>query len=256
VVVELSLEEVATGVRRTIEVRRQVPCDACSGSGAKAGSKPARCATCGGHGQVEAVQGFFSLRTTCPRCHGQGVTIEDPCTSCRGEGRRAGKREVVAEVPAGVHEGNQLRLRGEGDAGTRGGPAGDLFCFIKERRHDLFVREGDDVYCEVPVSFADAALGCELEVPTLRGKAAVTVTPGTQSGDILRLRGQGLPSLEGGQKGSLLVRVAVETPRRLTARMRELFGELQKAESEASQPARSGFFERLQKFFKGRGESA
>jgi molecular chaperone DnaJ len=163
---------------------------------------------------------------------------------------------VVANLPAGVHDGNQLRLRGEGDAGTRGGPPGDLFCRIRQRPHPLFARDGDDLHCEVPISFADAALGCELEVPTLRGKAAVTVTPGTQSGEILRLRGQGLPNLEGGPRGNLLVRVIVETPKRLTPRMRELLGELRQVESEASQPARSGFFEKLKSYFKGAGEKA
>ena len=151
-----------------------------------------------------------------------------------------------------MHEGNQLRTHGEGDAGARGGPPGDLYCLIRERRHELFTRDGDDILCEVPISFSEAALGAKVEVPTLRGKAEVTIPAGTQSGEMLRLRGQGLPSLEGGGAGSLIVRVVVETPRKLNAKMRELLDELRKAESSASQPARSGFFERIKSYFKAK----
>ncbi len=252
--VELSLEEVATGAQRSVEIRRQVPCEDCSGCGSRQGSKPVSCPTCRGFGQVESVQGFFSIRRACPRCHGEGAVIGDPCSRCRGEGRHQGKREVVISVPAGVHEGNQLRMHGEGDAGARGGPSGDLYCLIRERRHELFTREGDDILCEVPISFSEAALGAKVDVPTLRGKAEVTIPAGTQSGEMLRLRGQGLPSLEGGGAGSLIVRVVVETPRKLNAKMRELLDELRKAESSASHPARSGFFEKIKSYFKAKGD--
>jgi molecular chaperone DnaJ len=252
---ELSLEEVATGVKRTIELRHQVRCGECDGRGARAGSRPATCQTCGGYGQVESVQGFFSIRRACPRCHGEGTVIGDPCGACRGEGRRQAKREVVVDIPAGVHDGNQLRVQQQGDAGLRGGPPGDLYCALFVRKHEFFERAGDDLLCEVPVSFADAALGAKVEVPTLKGKAKVTVPAGTQSGEILRLRGQGLPSLGRGGTGNLLVRVMVETPGKLSPRMRELFEELKKSESSASQPSRSGFFEKIKAHFKGKPDS-
>lgn len=251
---DLSLEEVVTGAKRTLELRRQVPCEECDGKGHRPGSKPVACSTCRGYGQVEAVQGFFSIRRTCPRCHGEGVVIGDPCSACRGEGRRPAKREIVVDIPPGVHDGNQLRIEGEGDVGLRGGPPGDIYCLLHVRRHELFERAGHDILCEVPVSFSDAALGAKIEVPTLRGKAKVTVPAGTQTGEVLRLRGQGVPSLDGDGTGSLLVRLMVETPKKLSPGMRELFEELKKAESSASQPARSSFFERIKAHWKGKAD--
>jgi len=249
--IELSLEEVAEGTRRTVEVRRQVACAECGGKGGREGSHPVRCSTCRGHGQVEAVHGFLSLRRPCPTCGGEGVTISDPCPSCRGAGRRPGKREVSFDIPPGVRDGNEIQISGEGDAGERGGPAGDLHCLVSVARHEFFERHGDDLLCQLPISFSDAALGSKVEIPTLSGRAKVTVPPGTQSGEVLRLRGQGLPNLEGGGNGSLLVRVIVETPRKLTSRARELLEELRDAESHASYPARTGFFEKIKEYFKG-----
>jgi molecular chaperone DnaJ len=249
--VEVSLEDVAAGTRRTLEVRRQVACEECGGKGGREGSSPVRCPTCRGHGQVEAVHGFFSLRRPCPRCGGEGTTISDPCPSCRGEGRRPGKREVPLEIPPGIHDGNEIRIPGEGDAGERGGSPGDLHCLVRVARHEFFERHGDDLLCQLPISFSDAALGAKVEIPTLAGRAKVTVPAGTQSGEVLRLRGQGLPSLDGGGSGSLLVRVIVETPRKLAARARELLEELRAAESQASHPARTGFFEKIKEYFKG-----
>jgi molecular chaperone DnaJ len=249
--VEVSLEEVATGTRRTVDVRRQVVCEDCRGKGGREGSKLLRCATCGGHGQVEAVHGFFSIRRPCPRCDGEGVTISDPCPSCRGAGRRVGKKEVSIQIPAGIHDGNELRLSGEGDAGERGGPAGDLYCLVSVASHDFFERHRDDILCQLPISFSDAALGARVEIPTLSGRAKVTVPAGTQSGEVLRLRGQGLPSLDGRGNGSLLVKVVIETPRKLTPRARELLEELRGAESQASHPARTGFFEKIKDYLKG-----
>lgn len=249
--IELTLEEVAQGAKKTIEVRRLLRCAECDATGSRGRAKPGKCATCRGYGQVESVQGFFSIRRACPRCHGEGTSISDPCSQCRGEGRHAGRAEVVIEVPAGVSEGNQLRIHGEGDVGIRGGPAGDIYCLIREKKHELFQREGDDILCEVPISFSDAALGARIEVATLRGKADVTVPAGTHSGEMLRLRGQGLPGLQSRGLGNLIVRVVIETPKKLTPRMRELFEKLREAESEASQPRRNGFFEKIKNYLKG-----
>jgi molecular chaperone DnaJ len=209
---------------------------------------------CRGAGQVESVQGFFSLRRTCPRCRGEGYVIADPCPGCRGEGRLPGRREVKVEVPPGVQHGVQLRIQGEGDAGIRGGSSGSLYCVIQERKHEIFERVEDDILCEVPISFSDAALGVKTDVPTLRGKLEVSVPPGTQSGEVLRLRGKGLPSLDGRGTGHLLVRIVVETPKKVNGRMRELLEELRSAESAAALPARSGFFEKLKQYFKGETE--
>jgi molecular chaperone DnaJ len=252
--IELTLEEVATGVTRKVEVRRRAVCKTCRGSGAKAGSSPQVCPTCAGYGQVEASSGFFSIRRTCPQCGGEGATIADPCRDCRGEGRVAERREITVDVPAGVHTGNQLRLAGEGDEGVRGGPPGDLYCRIHVEEHRFFQRDGDDLLCEVPITFSDAALGAKIEVPSLQGKTVVTVPPGVQSGAILELRGRGLPSLESSRRGDQLVRVIVETPRRLSAQARKLFEQLRELDGQTSQshPDRQGFIDRLYDYFKGK----
>ena len=252
---ELTLEEVATGATRTIELRRQIPCKDCKQTGGREGSEPTTCSTCGGYGQVEASQGFFSIRRTCPHCRGEGVQVTDPCPACRGDGRHLGSREVTVNIPAGISSGTRVRVQGEGDAGVRGGPRGDLYCRIRVKRHDFFERLEDDLLCEVPVTFTDAALGTKVEVPTIRGKAKVSVPAGTQAGEILRLRGQGLPSIEGRGTGSQLVKIVVETPRKLTPRMRELMEELRDLEeSPSTHPNRSSFFDRLKENFKGRGD--
>jgi molecular chaperone DnaJ len=251
---KLSLEEILTGTRRTISLRRQVECEKCGGRGSEEKANSTSCPQCNGHGQVETAQGFFSVRRTCPRCHGEGVIIRDPCTTCRGEGRHLGTREVDVRIPAGVSAGNQLRIQGEGDAGSRGGPAGDILCVIHEQEHEIFTRSQDDLLCEVPISLSDASLGAKIEVPTLKGKAEVSVVPGTQSGEVLRLRGQGLPRLDGYDTGNLLVRLAVETPRKLTKKMRQLFEELREFESRSSCPAQHGFVDKIKKYFKGKSE--
>ena len=253
--VELTLEEVATGVERVVELRRRVRCEECRGSGGRAGARASACATCGGYGQVETRQGFFAIRVECPRCHGEGSLVSDPCASCRGEGRRAGKEEVRLPIPPGVHDGMRLRLEGQGEAGLRGGPTGDLYCRIRVASHEFFQRHDDDLLCEVPISISDAALGAQLEVPTIRGRARVNVPPGTQTGEVFRLRGQGLPRLESGGNGSQLVRVVVETPKKLTPRLRELFEGLKEIEGTAgAHPGKAGFFERLKAHFKGKAE--
>lgn len=249
--IAVTLDEICAGTSRTIEVRRQERCEDCQGQGGRKGSRTGTCPTCDGYGQVESVQGFFSIRRVCPRCQGEGTVISDPCPACRGEGRRPGKREVRVDIPAGVHEGTRLRIRGEGDVGPREGPAGDLYCIVREKPHGLFRRAGDDIVCDVPISFSDAALGTKIDVPTLRGTARVTIPPGTQSDEVLRLRGQGLPNLDGAPVGSLLIHVSVETPRKLTPEMRRILEELKAVETGASQPDRAGFFEKLKSYFQG-----
>ncbi len=249
---ELTLEEVATGVTRTVEMRRQGQCGACKGTGSRDG-RTESCHTCNGYGQVESVRGFFAVRRACPRCHGDGVIVGDPCADCHGEGRRLASREVEIRIPEGVHDGNQLRLSGEGDVGVRGSRLGDLYCRIRVKKHPFFERHDDDVLCDVPVTFSDVALGTKIEVPTLRDRASVTIPAGTQSGDILRLRGQGIPNLHGRGVGNQLIRVVVETPRKLSASLRELLEEFRELEdkSGSSHPAKTGFFERLKQHFKG-----
>ncbi len=247
--IEMSLEEVATGGTKKIEIKRQVKCEECSGNGVRPGTNLETCPTCGGYGQVEQSQGFISLRRTCPHCQGEGVYSPNPCRRCRGEGTVTQKREINIKIPAGVHEGNQIRLTGEGNDGTRGGAPGDLYCLIRIRPHEFFERYNDDVVCEVPITFSEAALGARVDVPTLRGTAKVSVPPGTQSGEILRLRGQGFPNLDGYGTGDQLIKVAVETPQKLTPRMRELLEELQGLENEnEGHSYRGRFFEKLKQY--------
>jgi len=223
---ELSLEDAVRGTEVRIRVPAMEKCDACQGSGAKAGTSSSVCRTCGGHGQVRMQQGFFSVQQTCPKCHGAGKVITDPCPTCHGAGRVQHTKTLSVKVPAGVDEGDQIRLAGEGEAGENGGPPGDLFVQIRLKPHSLFKREQDDLYCEMPVSFTTAVLGGELEVPTLDGRASIKVPPGTQSEKLFRLRGKGVRNVRSGQTGDLYCRVSVETPVNLTARQKELLQEL------------------------------
>ncbi len=249
--VNLSFEEVAAGVSRSVETLRQEKCDECKGSGAKAGTSLSTCPTCGGYGQVEQSQGFLTLRRTCPQCRGEGLWSPSPCPNCRGQGTVAVKKGISVKIPPGVHDGNQIRLSGEGNDGSRGGPPGDLYCHISVTPHDLFERYNDDVVCEVPISVSEAVLGTRLDVPTLRGKAKVTIPPGTQSGEVLRLSGQGFPNLDDYGTGDQLIKVSVEIPRKLNQRMTELFEELIELEKENSTQSRSRFLEKLKNYFKG-----
>ncbi len=246
--VELTLEEIATGARKLIEIKRQEVCSECRGRGSRGSSGYATCPACGGYGEVETVRGFFSIRRTCPRCRGEGEILRDVCPACKGEGRRPERVQLSVDVPPGAAGGTTLVLRGAGDAGVRGGPRGDLYCVVTEAPHPLFERDGADIVCRVPISFSDAALGTKLDVPTLRGTAKVTVPPGIQSGEVLRLRGQGLPKSDG-SVGSLRVQIVVETPRKLSSEARRLFEELRSLESSAAQPERTGFFEKLKSYF-------
>ena len=246
---ELTFEDVAKGCRKRIELKRQEHCEGCSGSGAKEGTKVETCPTCGGRGRVQQSQGFFSFQRPCPQCGGEGVYAAIPCSSCRGTGTSATKCEVAVDIPAGIHDGTQLRLGKEGNKGARGGPPGDLYVFVRIRPHGLFERHDDDILCEVPISFSEAALGCQIEVPTLRGRAKVTIPAGTQSGEMLRLKGQGFPHLEGYGVGNELIRVIVETPRRLSSQTRKFFEELQELEEEQSHTRRKKFFEKIKEYF-------
>ncbi|MBF8756910.1 molecular chaperone DnaJ [Pseudomonas guariconensis] len=248
---ELNLEEAVRGTTVSIRVPTLVNCKPCDGSGAKKGSTPAACPTCGGIGQVRMQQGFFSVQQTCPRCHGQGKIITDPCTACHGEGRVEEYKTLSVKVPAGVDTGDRIRLSGEGEAGVHGGLAGDLFVVISVREHPIFQRDGKHLYCEVPISYTDAALGGELEVPTLDGRVKLKIPEGTQTGKQFRLRGKGVAPVRGGAAGDLLCRVAVETPVNLSRRQRELLEELRDSlQGDSSHsPKASGWFEGVKRFF-------
>ncbi|WPP00576.1 molecular chaperone DnaJ [Pseudomonas sp. HR96] len=248
---ELSLEEAVRGTTVSIRVPTLVNCKPCDGSGAKKGSAPVTCPTCGGIGQVRMQQGFFSVQQTCPRCHGQGKIISDPCDSCHGEGRVEEFKTLSVKVPAGVDTGDRIRLSGEGEAGTQGGPTGDLYVVINVRDHDIFQRDGKHLYCDVPISFTDAALGGELDVPTLDGRVKLRIPEGTQTGKQFRLRGKGVAPVRGGGAGDLLCRVAVETPVNLGKRQRELLEELRASlEGDSSHsPKATGWFDGVKRFF-------
>ncbi len=223
---ELDLEQAVFGDTVSIQVPALVRCDVCEGSGARKGSKPQTCSTCGGQGQVRIQQGFFSIQQTCPRCHGSGSVISDPCTKCHGQGRIEERRKLSVKVPAGVDSGDRIRLAGEGEAGPLAGPSGDLYVEIAVRPHPVFNREGADLICEVPVSLMTAALGGELEVPTLDGRVVIKIPPETQTGRILRLRSKGVKPVRGGTVGDLLCRIVVETPVSLTREQKELLRKL------------------------------
>ncbi|WP_417786585.1 molecular chaperone DnaJ [Stutzerimonas xanthomarina] len=248
---ELDLEEAVRGTTVTIRVPALAECKTCDGSGAKKGTSPVTCTTCGGIGQVRMQQGFFSVQQTCPRCHGSGKMISDPCGSCHGQGRVEEQKTLSVKVPPGVDTGDRIRLTGEGEAGAQGGPAGDLYVVVNVREHLIFQRDGKHLYCEVPISFADAALGGELEVPTLDGRVKLKIPEGTQTGKQFRLRGKGVAPVRGGAAGDLLCRVAVETPVNLGKRQRELLDEFRKTlQSDSSHsPKASGWFEGVKRFF-------
>ncbi len=234
---EIDLEEAVSGATVEIRIPRHEVCDTCGGTGSRKGSKPKTCPTCGGAGQVRLQQGFFSVQQTCPHCHGRGVLITDPCNSCQGQGRVRRTRTLSVKVPAGVDSGDRIRMTGEGEAGPSGTPAGDLYVEFHLRKHAIFTREGNDLHCEVPVSMVLAALGGELEVPTLDGKALLKLPEGTQTGTAFRLRGKGVKSLRdrGGLTGDLICRVKVETPVKLTAEQRDLLCRFDQAVCEGGQ---------------------
>jgi molecular chaperone DnaJ len=223
---ELSLEDAVAGTSVKINVPTWTQCDSCGGSGAKKGSSPKTCGTCHGAGQVRMQQGFFSVQQTCPTCHGRGSVIEDPCPACRGQGRVQETKTLSVKVPPGVDTGDRIRLAGEGEAGDRGGPAGDLYVQVHVREHAIFTRDDSHLYCEVPIAFTTAALGGELEVPTLDGKVKLKIPESTQTGKMFRMRGKGVKPVRGGPQGDLICRVVVETPIKLTEQQRSLLRDL------------------------------
>ena len=246
---EITLEEAFRGKTATLDIPVLVNCDTCDGSGAKPGTKPVACNTCGGHGQVRIQQGFFSLQQTCPQCRGAGQVITDPCPDCRGAGRVQKPKKLEVKIPPGVDTGDRIRLSGEGEGGRRGGPPGDLYVDIHLRPHALFERDGGDLYTEVPISVVTAALGGELEVPSLEGRLSLSVPAGTQTGRVFRLRGKGMPSVRGREVGDLMVRATVETPVNLDERQEKLLRELGETMGEHHRPREQSWLDRVTRFF-------
>jgi len=246
---EISLEEAARGAEREISFRKHVACDRCDGSGAEPGSKKITCPTCRGAGQVRRSGGIITFTQTCPTCAGTGTKIEKPCTQCRGDGRMLKTTKLNVRIPPGVDNGSRLRSSGNGEAGIGGGQTGDLYIVISVKEHELFERQGDDLFCEIPIKFTLASLGGSIEVPTLFGKGSLKIPAGTQSGTTFRLREKGMPSLRGGRQGDQLVRVQVEVPQSLTSEQRRILEEFARISGDASEPTSRSFFEKAKKFF-------
>jgi molecular chaperone DnaJ len=247
----ITLEDAYRGLQKTINVTSGVQCDKCHGSGSEAGAEPDTCPTCSGMGKVRASQGFFTVERTCPTCSGLGQIIKNPCTKCAGAGRVEKERALAVNVPPGVETGTRIRLAGEGEAGLRGGPAGDLYIFIEVAEHKLFQRDGQQLYCRVPVEMTTAALGGDIEVPSIDGgRSRVKVPAGSQSGRQMRLRGKGMPALRGGGQGDMMIELAIETPVNLTPRQKELLREFDEIKADNS-PESSGFFKSVKSFWDG-----
>jgi molecular chaperone DnaJ len=245
----VSLEDAFSGLQKTINVPTSVACDGCSGTGAEGGAEPTTCPTCSGMGKVRAQQGFFTVERTCPTCSGLGQTIKNPCGKCHGQGRVEKDRSLAVNIPAGVETGTRIRLAGEGEAGMRGGPTGDLYIFIEVEAHKIFEREGVNLFCRVPVSMAAAALGGDIEVPTIDGgRSRVKIPSGSQSGRQMRLRAKGMPALRGGGSGDMFIELAVETPVNLTSKQKELLKEFE-ALSEDNNPESKSFFKSVKGFW-------
>jgi molecular chaperone DnaJ len=247
--ITIEFEEAAFGVEKQITYRKHELCEKCNGSGSAQGKAPASCRTCGGRGQVRYQQGFFSIARTCPNCHGAGSVISDPCTNCRGEGRVIQQKTIDAKIPAGVEDGTRIRFTGVGEAGVHGGPPGDLYLVLRVKQHAFFDRQGNDLYCVVPISFTQAAVGTEIQVPTLEGEQTLKIPEGTQSGTVLKLRGKGVPVLNGHGKGNLFVEVRVQTPTKLTKRQRELLQELQGITQVENKPQRTSILDKMKDIF-------
>jgi molecular chaperone DnaJ len=246
--IDIDFSEAAFGTEKTISLTKNVKCDTCNGSGAKAGSSPTTCDYCNGHGEVRRQQGFFTVSSTCPKCNGSGQMIKDPCGSCHGAGKKKKKVDLQVKIPAGIDQGQRLKLSNEGDAGANGGPNGDLYVVINIRPHDIFERDEFDVHCTVPISFSQAALGAEMEVPTLSGKVSLKIPAGTQSGVKMRLKGKGIQRLGGYGTGDQIVTVHVETPTKLTSEQKDLFQRLVEID-ENSNPMSRGFFDKVKDLF-------
>ncbi len=249
---EIDFEEAARGVEKEVAFNVLDTCPECAGKGAAEGAKVETCPTCQGRGQVAHSRGFFTVASTCPRCNGSGQTVSNPCKKCGGEGRTQQRRKIKVRIPAGVETGARLRSSGHGEAGTRGGGHGDLYLVVHVRPHDVFSRQGDDLICEVPIGFPTAALGSEIDVPTLNGAARLKIPAGTQSGTMFRLRNQGMPNVHGHGHGDLLVRVLVEVPTKLPRPLREKLEEFAKLASDEAYPQRKSFLEKAKRFFGSR----
>jgi molecular chaperone DnaJ len=249
--IEITLEEAYAGKQATIRVPSSVSCESCSGTGAETGSKPQVCPTCSGAGKVRAQQGFFTIERSCPTCNATGRIIKNPCKVCSGAGRVQKERTLNVSIPEGIEDGARIRLTGEGEAGVRGGPKGDLYLFLSVAAHPIFQRDGQHIHCRVPISMATAALGGNVDVPTLGGgKAAVKIPEGAQSGKQFRLRAKGMPGLRGnGAPGDMFVEIAVETPVNLTKKQQDLLREFEKASNQQNNPESSSFFTRVREFF-------
>lgn len=249
---ELSLEEAVNGTEQTIQIPTWHACEVCDGKGQKGGKPPEACPTCHGHGDVRVQQGFFSIQQTCPRCGGTGSIVTDPCENCRGQGKIRDTKELSVKIPAGVDTGDRIRLNGEGEPGERGGPPGNLYVQVMVREHPIFVRDGEHLRCQMPISFVTASLGGEIEVPTLSGRVALRVPEGTQSGKVFRVRGKGVKPVRGGPQGDLLCRVVVETPVNLTNEQRELLEQLRETLEDGGErhnPQTSSWLGKARKFF-------
>jgi molecular chaperone DnaJ len=251
---EITLAEAYVGKTAQIRVPTSVSCETCAGSGAKAGTRPTSCPTCAGMGKVRASQGFFTIERTCPTCHGRGEVIADACPTCAGSGRVTKERTLSVNIPAGVEDGTRIRLAGEGEAGLRGGPAGDLYIFLSIKPHEFFQRDGADIFCKVPISMTTAALGGQIEVPTVDGSMTrVKVPEGSESGKQFRLKNKGMPVLRSKMTGDMYIQVEVETPKNLTRRQRELLEEFERESRNETSPHSHGFFARVKEFFEGKG---
>ena len=247
--ITIEFEEAVFGAEKKITYRKHEKCDTCNGSGSANAKAPATCRTCGGRGQVRYQQGFFSIARTCPACQGAGSVISDPCTKCRGEGRVLQQKTIDARIPAGVEDGTRIRFSGVGEAGIHGGPAGDLYVVLHVKEHPFFEREGNDLYCVVPISFPQAALGTEIKVPTLESEQTLKVPEGTQSGTMLKVRGKGVPVLNGHGRGDLFVEIRVQTPSKLAKRQRELLQELQALTPVENKPERRSILGKVKDIF-------
>ncbi|HVT90781.1 MAG TPA: molecular chaperone DnaJ [Tepidisphaeraceae bacterium] len=251
--VELSLAEVASGADKTIEFEKQDLCESCKGSGAKAGTQPIACPQCGGQGRV-AQQGFggmFRMVTTCPNCRGRGTIIRDHCRTCGGTGRQSKKRVVTVKIPAGVHEGQAVRIVGEGEPGEAGAPPGDLHCYIAVKPHPIFSRHNNDIVCQVPIGFAQAALGAMIDVPTLKGAERLDIPAGTQHGEVFKLKGRGLPDIRTYRNGDQVVQILIEVPKKLNERQKQLLREFAESDDVNVSPQRKGFMDKIKEVFKG-----
>ncbi len=247
--ITIEFEDAARGCEKSVDIRRSARCATCGGTGAKAGTKPVACRGCGGRGVVLQAHGFFSIQTPCPHCRGAGQVIEDPCRDCRGSGHVQEKRQIKVRIPAGIDDGTRMRVAGEGEPGSDPSLTGDLYCDIFVKPHAFFERDGKNLFCEIPVTFSQATLGAEIEVPTLAGPTKMHVPAGTDSGQLFRLRRQGLPDLEGGGQGDQIVRVSIEVPKKLSPKQEELLREFAKTEKVEVRPRKKGFLDRIKDIF-------